>query len=124
MAKKNRPQATETVYSRKKEKVFDVDMNIKVAYKTGNLIYGKKKILKEIRQNLFKMIIISKNCPKDLEDELNYYNKLSKDKVFIHKYYGSSWDLGLALAKPYMISSIGIIDPGDSDILSLKTKSN
>jgi len=106
--------------SRKKIKEFDIDTNIKVAYKTGKIIYGKKQVLKELRQNPFKMLIIANNCPKELENQLNYYNSLMKNKLFIYKYKGSSWDLGLACAKPYMISIIGIISEGDSDLLSLR----
>jgi len=107
--------------SRKKVKEFDIDINIKVAYKTGKIIYGKKQVLKNLRQNPFKMLIIANNCPKELENQLFFYNSLMKNKLFIHKYKGSSWDLGLACAKPYMISVIGVIDPGDSDLFSLKT---
>ncbi len=106
--------------SRKKKKEFDIDTNIKVAYKTGKIIYGKQQVLKELRQNPFKMLIIANNCPKELENQLNYYNSLMKNKFFIYKYKGSSWDLGLACAKPYMISVIGVIDSGDSDLLSLR----
>jgi len=106
--------------SRKKIKEFDIDTNIKVAYKTGKIIYGKKQVLKELRQNPFKMLIIANNCPIELENQLNYYNSLMKNKLFIYKYKGSSWDLGLACAKPYMISVIGIISEGDSDLLSLR----
>ncbi len=43
-----------------------------------------------------------------------------KNKLYIYKYKGSSWELGLACAKPYMISVMGVIDPGDSDLLSLR----
>ena len=106
--------------SRKKIKEFDIDTNIKVAYKTGKIIYGKKQVLKELRQNPFKLLIIANNCPKELENQLFYYNSLMKNKLFIYKYKGSSWDLGLACAKPYMISIIGIISEGDSDLLSLR----
>ena len=111
-------------YSRKKVKEFDIDKNIKVAYKTGSFIYGKKQILRELRQNPFKMLIIANNCPIELEKQLNYYNSLMENQLFIYRYKGSSWDLGLACAKPYMISVIGVKDQGDSDLLSLKTKRN
>ena len=118
--KRNQSAMSSIDTSRKKIKEFDIDTNIKVAYKTGKIIYGKKQVLKELRQNPFKMLIIANNCPKELENQLNYYNSLMKNKLFIHKYKGSSWDLGLACAKPYMISVIGVIDPGDSDLLSLR----
>jgi large subunit ribosomal protein L30e len=68
------------------------------------------------------MIIIANNCPTELEKQLNYYVSLMKDKTYIHRYKGSSWDLGLACAKPYMISIIGVVQEGDSDILTLRTQ--
>lgn len=124
MAKKSTMATTTAIdKTRKKVKEFDIDTNIKVAYKTGKIIYGRNRVLKYMRQNPFKMLIIANNCPKDLTSQLKYYNTLLKDNsIFIHKYKGSSWDLGLVCAKPYMISVIGVIDPGDSDLLSL-TKS-
>ena len=109
--------------SRKKTKEFDIDTNIKVAYKTGKFIYGKNQVLKNLIHNSpFNMLIVSNNCPQEFMNQLNYYNSLLEDKFFIHKYKGSSWDLGLACAKPYMISIIGVIDYGDSDLNSLKTR--
>jgi len=126
MAKNKSRSVIEKVdLSRKKTKEFDINTNIKVAYKTGKFIYGKNQVLKNLRNdNPFKMLIVSNNCPQELMDQLNYYNLLLKDKFFIHKYIGSSWDLGLSCAKPYMISIIGVIDFGDSDLSSLKTKQN
>lgn len=123
MAKKDKKFSETIDLSRKKEKEFDLNMNIKVAYKTGKIIYGKNQVLKYMRQTPFKMLIIANNCPKELEDQLNYFNALlgAKDNVFVHKYKGSSWELGLACAKPYMISVLGVIDPGDSELLTLKT---
>ncbi|MCK4370468.1 MAG: 50S ribosomal protein L30e [Candidatus Lokiarchaeota archaeon] len=123
MARKNKPVATKLDLSRKKTIEFDVDTNIKVAYKTGKILYGKNQILKKLfRENPFKMLIMSNNCPSELMTQINHINSLLKDKLFIYKYKGSSWDLGLACAKPYMISVMGIIDFGDSDLISLRTK--
>jgi large subunit ribosomal protein L30e len=110
--------------SRKKVKEFDVDTNIKVAYKTGKMIFGRTQVLRQLRQDPFKMIIIAYNCPAELESQLSHYNSLINNSIFIHKYKGSSWDLGLALGKPYMISVIGINDFGDSDLMTLKAKNN
>jgi len=124
MAKKNVKIGDSIDLSRKKVKEFDVDTNIKVAYKTGKLIFGKTQVLRQLRQNPFKMIIIANNCPAELETQLSYYNSLINNNIFLHKYKGSSWDLGLAMGKPYMISVIGINDFGDSDLMTLKDKNN
>lgn len=124
MARKSKKISESIDLSRKKVKEFDVDTNIKVAYKTGKMLYGKTQVLKQIRQSPFKMIIIANNCPDELITQLTYYNSLIDNSIFIHRYKGSSWELGLAMGKPYMISVIGINDFGDSDLLTLKTKNN
>ncbi len=124
MARKNIKISDTIDLSRKKVKEFDIDTNIKVAYKTGKMIFGKTQVLRQLRQDPFKMIIIANNCPAELETQLNYYNSLINNNIFIHKYKGSSWDLGLAIGKPYMVSIIGLNDFGDSDLMTLKAKNN
>jgi len=124
MARKSKKIDESIDLSRKKVKEFDVDTNIKVAYKTGKMIYGKTQVLRQIRQDPFKMIIIANNCPNELVTQLSYYNSLINNRIFIHRYKGSSWELGLAIGKPYMISVVGINDFGDSDLMTLKTKNN
>ncbi len=105
--------------SRKKKKVFDVNLNIKVAMESGEIIYGKNQVLKHLRQDKFEMLITANNCPYNLMSELKYYNELTEDEIFIYQYKGSSWDLGLALGKPYMISILGVKNFGDSDLKKL-----
>jgi large subunit ribosomal protein L30e len=124
MARKNIKISDTIDLSRKKVKEFDVDTNIKVAYKTGKMIYGKTQVLRQLRQDPFKMIIIANNCPAELEAQISYYNSLINNNIYIYKYKGSSWELGLALGKPYMVSIIGLNDFGDSDLLTLKDKNN
>lgn len=122
MAKRKKPQ--ELDLSRKKKKVFDIDTNIKVALKTGEVVRGKNVVLRNLRTNPFKMIIVANNCPYELMSELKHYNSLSENEIYIHKYKGSSWDLGLACGEPYMISVLGVYNYGDSDLESLKNKGN
>ena len=124
MARKNIKISDTIDLSRKKVKEFDVDTNIKVAYKTGKMIFGKTQVLRQLRQDPFKMIIIANNCPAELEAQISYYNSLINNNIYIYKYKGSSWELGLALGKPYMVSIIGLNDFGDSDLLTLKDKNN
>jgi len=124
MARKNIKISDTIDLSRKKVKEFDVDTNIKVAYKTGKMIFGKTQVLRQLRQDPFKMIIIANNCPAELATQISYYNSLINNNIYIYKYKGSSWELGLAMGKPYMISVIGINDFGDSDLITLKDKNN
>lgn len=121
---KNEKKFDDIDLSRKKEKVFDVETNIKVAMETGDVLYGKNTVLKHLRQNKAEMLITANNVPYDLMSELRHMNTLLDDEIFIYQYNGSSWDLGLALGKPYMVSIVAITDYGDSELKSLKEKSN
>ena len=69
MARKKQSITDSIDLSRKKLKEFDIDMNIKVAYKTGKIVYGKNTVLRELRNDAFKMLILAKNCPKELESQ-------------------------------------------------------
>ena len=44
----------------------------------------------------------------------------SQTGLFIYTYEGSSVQLGKACGKPFMVSALAIVDPGESDLLSLK----
>ena len=84
MARKKKKDLMDIDLTRKKKKVYDIDTNIKVAGKTGKIVYGKNRVLRTLRKNRFKMIIIANNCPQELLSELNYYNTLLEDKIYIH----------------------------------------
>jgi large subunit ribosomal protein L30e len=121
---KNEKKFDDIDLSRKKEKVFDVETNLKVAMETGDVLYGKNTVLKHLRQNKAEMLITANNVPYELMSELRHMNNLLDDEIFIYQYNGSSWDLGLALGNPYMVSIVAILDYGDSELKSLKEKGN
>jgi large subunit ribosomal protein L30e len=104
---------------KKKQKEFDIKKNINIAVKSGKVIIGSKRTIQEMRHKKFKMIILADNCPAHIENKINYYNSLLKDPIYIHKFYQSSWELGLACGKPFMVASLGLYDEGDSDLLRL-----
>jgi large subunit ribosomal protein L30e len=97
---------------------LDVDKAITLAVKTGKVVLGTKRTLKLLKQGKPKMIIVSKNCPKETLDEINYYGKLSE--ISVYTYSGTSWDLGAVCGRPHMVSCIAVENPGDSKILKLK----
>lgn len=104
---------------KRKEKEFDVRKNVNIAVKSGKVIIGSKRTIQEIRLHRFKMIILADNCPSNIENKIKYQNSLLDDPIFIYKFNQSSWELGLACGKPFMVSTLGVYDEGDSDLLQL-----
>ena len=62
-----------------------------------------------------KLVVVAANCPRDERDDIERYAQLGGIKVT--PFEGTSWDLGEAVGKPFMISAIAVIEPGDSKIL-------
>ncbi|MHA1651327.1 MAG: 50S ribosomal protein L30e [Candidatus Helarchaeota archaeon] len=98
--------------------MIDVDNAIKIALKTGKVQIGSKKTLNLVKRGQALMVIVANNCPKEILEDLKTYCKLAD--IFIYQYKGSNYDLGFTAGKPFMISVLSIIEPGDSDILKLK----
>lgn len=93
---------------------MDIKRALRNVQKTGKVTVGIKETKKLIRKKKVKLVIVSKNCPEgDLTD-------LKGSKVPIYTFNGTNVELGAASGKPFSISTLGIIEGGKSDILTLK----
>jgi len=104
---------------KKKEKEFDVKKNINIAVKSGNVVIGSKRTIQEMRHKSFKMILLADNCPVNIKNKIIYQNTLLEDPISIYEFNQSSWELGLACGKPFMVATLGVYDEGDSDLFKL-----
>jgi len=94
---------------------MDFNASLRRAIKTGNVILGQHNTQKSIKEGKAKIVVIAQNCPEKFRTQLK-----SNQNLFIHTFEGSSVALGKACGKPFMVSTLAVVDPGESDILSLK----
>ncbi|MGA1821529.1 MAG: 50S ribosomal protein L30e [Thermoplasmatota archaeon] len=93
---------------------MDIKRALRNARDTGKITIGFRETIKTAKKGKVKLAIVARNCPeKDVEE-------LRKLKVPVYVYQGSNAEFGAASGKPYTISTMGIVDPGKSDILALK----
>ncbi len=96
---------------------MEVNEELNKLEKTGDFVLGSKEALKATESARSKLTILSATCPQDVEEKLM---ELADDNdVPLHFYEGGSEDLGLALGKPFLVSAMAVIDPGDSSVLEL-----
>lgn len=96
---------------------MDVNEELNKLESTGELVLGSKQTLEATREGRSKLTMLSSTCPIDVEEEVRKY---AEDKdIPLYFYEGGSKDLGLALGKPFLVSAMAVIDPGDSSILEL-----
>ena len=102
----------------KKGKKTAEGMNSKLALvmKSGKAVLGYKSTLKSLRQGKSKLVFIASNTLPLRKSEIEYYSMLGK--VEVHHYTGDNNELGRACGKMHAVSTLSILDVGDSDILA------
>ena len=91
------------------------ESELKTLLRTGKVVLGTRRTLKMVKNGKVKMVIIASTLRQDLKDDIKTYAKLSN--IPVYEYGGSGYDLGKLCGKPFMVSTIGVIDPGDSRII-------
>jgi len=90
---------------------------IRVAAETGQIVYGAKEVRKLVLHGRAKAVIIASNAPPEIKRDLVYYARLSRIPVIV--FPGTNMELGTLLGRPHSITSIAVIEPGQSNILEL-----
>ena len=96
---------------------MDVAFELRKALETGKVVIGSNKSVKLAKIGGAKLIIVAKNTPKEVKDDIYYYAKLSN--IPVYEYEGTSVELGTVLGKPFVVASLAVVDPGESNILAL-----
>lgn len=96
---------------------MDLAFELRKALETGKVVIGSNETVRLAKTGGAKLIIVAKNAPKELKDDINYYAKLSN--IPVYEFEGTSVELGTMLGKPFVIASLAIVEPGESKILAL-----
>lgn len=89
---------------------MDLNRALRAAAKTGKLLYGAEQAKKAIETKEAKMIILASNSPTpELKEQ---------KKVPNVDFPGTNLELGAACGKPFSISVVTVIDPGESQLLT------
>jgi|SRR3972149_1048197 len=88
----------------------DISKVLRTTFSTGKILIGTKQTLDAIKKGKALGVVVSSNC---LEKSL-----IDLKGIPVIKYSGSGVDLGLACGKPFAITSLAVIEPGESEILS------
>jgi len=94
---------------------MDLSRQLKNAISTGKLLFGQRQALDACASGDAKLVILAANCPEEYIDALH----ASHPSIIKHRALLVNRELGIACGKPFAVSTITIIDAGDSDILSL-----
>ncbi len=78
-------------------------------------MFGQRQAVDACAKGEAKCVILAANCPQDYIDNL----VAKHPEVTVHRTNIVNRELGIASGKPFSVSTITVVDAGDSDLLSL-----
>lgn len=90
---------------------MDIARALKTAATSGDVRFGLAEVKKCVSKGEAKMVVLASNCP-----EKDSFADLKGVKLLA--YSGTNIELGAACGKPFSISALAIVSPGESNILS------
>jgi large subunit ribosomal protein L30e len=92
---------------------LDVTRAIRRAVDTGKVVLGERETLRYARDGKVKLAVVASNCRTSALEELR---SLLKEEGHIYEFPGPGVELGSVCGKPFLISMLGILDAGESEI--------
>lgn len=96
---------------------MDLSRHLKTAASTGRLLFGQRQTLDACASGEARLVIVAANCPATYIDDLG----AKHPEVTVHRAMIVNRDLGVAVGKPFSISTICVVEAGDSDLLTLES---
>lgn len=94
---------------------MDVQRSLRTVIATGKVLIGADQTAKAVTQGKAKLVILSNNAP----DADTIRTAATKARVPVYAFDGGGMQLGPACGKPFSISALAILEPGESDVLAL-----
>ena len=96
---------------------MDLGRNLKQGLNTGKILFGQRETMGACAKGEARLVILAANCPGDFIDSMAE----SHPNITVHRVSMVNRELGAACAKPFPVSALCVIDPGQSDLLSLQS---
>ena len=91
--------------------MIDEARALKAAVDTGKVVLGARRARRAVTDKKARLLVVATNCP---DPELK-----ALAGVKVHLFQGTNAELGAACGVPFSVSALAVLDPGESNILSL-----
>ncbi len=92
--------------------------DIRLAVESGETAIGLRNASRAVVSSRAKLIIISSKLDQSSAEDIKHIASISKVPVVV--YDADSMGLGTVCGKPYSVSALAVINPGNSRILEEK----
>lgn len=96
---------------------MDLARQLKLGITTGTILFGQRQTTSACNKGDARLVLVAANCPEAYLSNLN----ASHPDVPVHRVIMVNRQLGAACAKPFPVSALCVVDPGQSDLLTLNS---
>ncbi|RLG57481.1 MAG: 50S ribosomal protein L30e [Candidatus Hydrothermarchaeota archaeon] len=96
---------------------MSIERAIRVVVETGKVTMGHRETLRAVKNKEAKLVIVAENCPRDLREDLEYYAKTLG--IDLYEFKGTSLELGSVCGRPHVVSMLGVVEEGESNIVEM-----
>lgn len=89
--------------------MIDVARALKLAVDTGDVRFGLRSVRQAVIGGKARLVVVASNSPDPLKGM----------GAKVYAFPGTNAELGAACGKPFSVSALAVLDPGDSNILSV-----
>jgi large subunit ribosomal protein L30e len=93
----------------------DITNDIRLAVDSGKTAVGINSVLDSVKNNTAKLIVVASKNKESAVQDMERIAKISGIKVIV--FDGTSLDLGAVCGKPFSVSTLAVIEQGNSKIL-------
>ena len=94
---------------------MDIARQLKQAINSGSIIFGQRQTSSYCSKGDAKLVLLAANCPESYIDDL----RNAFPNVPVHQLTLVNRQLGAACGRPFPVSALCVIDPGQSDLMQL-----
>ena len=95
--------------------MVDMTRALRSAAQTGTVQIGYKSTLDAASAKSAKAVVLARNMPGDAREAVE--SAASAAGIPVIAYDGTNVELGPALGKPFAVSAVAVLEPGESDIM-------
>ena len=97
--------------------VVEASKEIRRAVDTGEVLFGVKQAQYALRHGQGKLLVMARNTPLSTQETIRNLTTLGETPLYA--FAGTGLELGSVCGKPYVVSTLLIMDEGKSKVLDI-----
>ncbi|MGC8479456.1 MAG: 50S ribosomal protein L30e [Candidatus Micrarchaeia archaeon] len=94
----------------------DINNDLRLVIDTGKYTIGNREVIRSISDSKAKVIVLASKGKKEIAEDILHLCSVAKLRVI--KFSGNSLELGTLCGKPYSVTVLAVLEPGNSNILN------